>query len=155
MNGSITENFNQQSQHIAYIISEALARGAEVVEPSLEAQDAYVDHIRATAMDNSAWVAECTPGYFNNEGEQVVTETGDKKFRSYLGEIYGPGYYAFEKLLKDWRDKGDLEGLGLKGRFWPNDARPFFPCRLQVPEMGEHRERAVEDRRREYQRRRP
>ena len=115
VNGSITENFNQQSQHIAYIVSQALTCGAEVVEPSLEAQDAYVDHIRSTAMDNSAWVAECTPGYFNNEGEQVVTETGDKKFRSYLGEIYGPGYYAFEKLLEDWRGKGDLEGLVLKG----------------------------------------
>ncbi len=115
VNGSITENFNQQSQHIAYIISQALARGAEVVEPSLEAQNAYVDHIRATAMDNTAWVAECTPGYFNNEDEQVVTETGDKKFRSYLGEIYGPGYYAFEKLLIDWRDTGNLEGLVLKG----------------------------------------
>jgi cyclohexanone monooxygenase len=111
VNASTTETYNQQGRHIAWIIGEALKRGAATVEPSLEAQDAYVDHVRATAIDTSAFARECTPSYFNNEGEEVVTEKGEHKLRSYLGETYGPGFYAFETLLEDWRAKGDLAGL--------------------------------------------
>jgi cyclohexanone monooxygenase len=114
VNASTTETFNQQGRHIAWIIAEALKRGAVAVEPNLTAQDAYVDHIRATAIDTSAFARECTPSYFNNEAEEVVTESGEKKLRSYLGETYGPGFYAFETLLEDWRARGDLEGLELE-----------------------------------------
>ena len=42
-----------------------------------------------------------------------MNSKGEKKFRSYTGEPYGPGFYAFEAMLKEWRDKGDLEGLEL------------------------------------------
>ena len=112
-NASTTETFRQQGEHIAWIIRETLARGGAAVEPSLAGQDAYVDHVRATAFDNSAFVRECTPSYFNNEAEEVVNERGEKQLRSYFAEIYGPGFYAFEELLEAWRAKGDLEGLVL------------------------------------------
>jgi cyclohexanone monooxygenase len=112
-NGSIPETFNVQTKHIAWIIAEALKRGAQAVEPSLEAQNAYVDHVRATAIDISAFQRECTPSYFNNEGEEVENEKGEKKLRNYLGETYGPGFYAFEALLEGWRANGDLQGLEL------------------------------------------
>jgi cyclohexanone monooxygenase len=114
VNASTTETFNQQGRHIAYIIGEALARGAETVEPSQEAQAAYIKHIRDTSIDMSQFQRECTPGYFNNEGETQLNEKGEEKFRSALGELYGPGFYAFEKLLQDWRDQGDLAGLVLQ-----------------------------------------
>jgi cyclohexanone monooxygenase len=113
-NASTTETFSQQGRHIAWIIGEALKRGAATVEPSLEAENAYVDHVRATAIDTSAFARECPPSYFNNEGQEVVNEKGEKKLRSYLGEVYGPGFYAFETLLENWRAKGDLEGLVLQ-----------------------------------------
>jgi cyclohexanone monooxygenase len=114
VNASTTETFNQQGRHIAFVINQALKRGAATVEPTLEAQNAYVDHVRATAIDTSAFARECTPSYFNNEGEEVENEKGEKKLRSYLGETYGPGFYVFEKLLEDWRARGDLEGLVLQ-----------------------------------------
>jgi len=44
LNASTTEVFNRQAHHIAYIIQQALARGARVVEPSLKAQDAARMH---------------------------------------------------------------------------------------------------------------
>ena len=89
------------------------AAGASKAEPSLAAQDAYVDFIRANAIDMTAFVAECTPSYFNNEGQEIVNAKGEKKFRSYTGEPYGPGFYAFETMLQDWREEGNLEGLEL------------------------------------------
>ena len=110
-NATTTETFSRQGQHIAYIIKEALSQGATSVEPSQEAQDAWVRHVRETAIDISQFQEECTPSYFNNEGESQVDSNGEKKFRWYLGESYGPGWDAFQKLMQEWRDKGDLEGL--------------------------------------------
>ena len=110
-NASTTETFNNQGRHIAWIVSEALNRGARTVEPSAEAQDAYVQHIREVAVDTSAFIRECTPGYFNNDGQEVADEKGELRPRTYTGETYGLGYYAFEKLLEDWRSKDDLSGL--------------------------------------------
>jgi cation diffusion facilitator CzcD-associated flavoprotein CzcO len=105
LNATNSVTFISQGRHIGYIAAEALKRGAKTVEPSIEAQEAWIQHIRETAIDVSQFARECTPGYFNNEGE--------KNFRWYLGEPYGPGFYAFEELLKKWRDRGSLEGLVL------------------------------------------
>ena len=109
-----TEQYNRQNQHIAYIIREALERGATSVEPSLEAQNQWLSHLGETAIDNSDFVRECTPSYFNNEGEKQFDSDGNEKYRFYLGEPYGPGWGAFQQLLQDWRDKGDLDGLVLE-----------------------------------------
>jgi cation diffusion facilitator CzcD-associated flavoprotein CzcO len=103
LNASVTEQFGKQGYHIAYIVSEALKRGIAAVEPSKAAQDAYVRHFRELELDLSDFQAACPPGYFNNEGEV--------KPKWALFRAYGPGWDAFQKLLQDWRDKGDLEGL--------------------------------------------
>ena len=60
--------FEQQAEHIAYIISEAMDRGASTVEPSQQGQDSWVSTVRELAIDNSAFEVSCTPGYYNNEG---------------------------------------------------------------------------------------
>ena len=114
LNSSLTKNFEEQSRHIAYIIKETLARGATTVEPSKEAQTAYVTHVRETAIDRTEWIRDCTPSYFNNEGQPDVDENGNEKYRFYLGEVYGPGWDAFVKLLESWRSEGRLEGLVLE-----------------------------------------
>ena len=103
LNASTTEQMSRHGYHIAYIIKEALTRGATMVEASEAAQAAYVQHVHDTAVDISAFQRECTPSYFNGEG--------DTKPRFYAGEPYGPGWEAFETLLADWRDKGDLAGV--------------------------------------------
>ncbi len=97
--------YDQQCGHIAYIIKETLARGAGTVEPSEKAQDDWVRTIRNGALAAHS-STECTPGYYNNEGVKA-------SHSPLFGESYGPGYAAFDQLLKDWRDKGDLEGLVL------------------------------------------
>jgi cyclohexanone monooxygenase len=103
LSANITSIFDQQGNHIAYIVSEALKREAETVECSQRAQDEWVKTVRATMIDTTAFQRECTPSYFNNEGED--------KIRWYLGEPYGPGFYAFDDLIREWRERGDLAGL--------------------------------------------
>jgi cyclohexanone monooxygenase len=105
VSANTTAMFEQQAGHIAYIVSQTLAGGAATVEPSQEAQDEWVRIVREHALDNTKFQRECTPGYYNNEGEEVI--------RSHLGEPYGPGFYAFEALLQGWRDEGDMKGLVL------------------------------------------
>jgi cyclohexanone monooxygenase len=97
--------FEQQSRHIAYIVSQALARGVSTVEPTEEAVEAWCATVRETAIDNTNFQRECTPGYYNNEGEDLI--------RSHLGDPYWPGFYAMEDLLQAWRDSGELKGLTL------------------------------------------
>jgi len=102
---STTDMFDQQARHIAYILARAAESGATVVEPTAEAVEQWCTTVRESAVDNSTFQRECTPGYYNNEGEQ--------KIRSHLGDPYWPGFYAFEDLLQAWRDSGDLTGLEL------------------------------------------
>ena len=97
--------FEQQADHIAYILKEAQTRGATVVEPTEEAEEGWVATIRAYSIDNSRFVTECTPGYYNGEGEP--------NGRSFLGDPFWGGFYALEELLQAWRDTGQLEGLTL------------------------------------------
>lgn len=99
-----TEQFNQQGRHIAYVIQQALSRDVKSVEPSEEAQDTWVTHLRATAFPIEQMQADCPPSYLNNDGG---------KFRYYLGEFYGPGWSAFQKILEDWRSEGAMPGLVL------------------------------------------
>lgn len=108
VSANTTAMFEQQAEHIAYIISEAIKRGATTVEPSQDAQDNWVATIRELAIDNSAFEVTCTPGYYNNEGGG-----GGEGIRSFLGEPYSPGFYAFDDLLREWRANGDLHGLVL------------------------------------------
>jgi cyclohexanone monooxygenase len=108
ISANIAANYELQGEHIAYIIAEAIARGATTVEPTQRAQDDWCTAIEETAIDNSAFDSQCTPGYYNNEGGG-----GGEGIRSHLGQPYGPGFYAFGDLLGQWRAKGDLDGLVL------------------------------------------
>jgi len=106
LNASVTGQFGQQARHIAYVIREALHRGIAAVEPSRAAQDAYVRHFEEVEIDTSAFQRECTPSYYTNEGQVKAPWA--------LLRAYGPGWGAFMRLLGDWRDKGELEGLDLR-----------------------------------------
>ena len=100
---NMTAMFDDQAQHIAYIIKEAKARGAVTVEPTAEAEEAWVEVIRSVAVLNRDFQNACTPGYYNNEGGE--------RSGGLNGQTYTPGINRFNALLAAWRAKGDLEGL--------------------------------------------
>jgi len=96
---------NEQVKHIAYIVRNAAERQARTVEPTQEAQDAWVDTIVKLSVMREQFLKECTPGYYNNEGK---VELMNKKNSS-----YGAGPVAFTRVLEEWRAAGDLNGLEL------------------------------------------
>jgi cyclohexanone monooxygenase len=103
---NVTSMYDQQARHIAYMIKETVARGAATAEASQEAQDGWGKTIRDTAVPDRDFWRECTPGYYNGEGDEVK--------RGPFSESYGPGFYPLEQLLEEWRGKGDLAGLVLE-----------------------------------------
>lgn len=114
VNATTTEQYGRQGHHIAYIIKECLDRGIKEAEPSQQAQDEWIKTIRETALDLSSFQEECTPSYYNGEGEKHTGKDGKESQRWFLGETYGPGWAAFEAILQEWRDSNDLKGLDLK-----------------------------------------
>ncbi|OOB91784.1 flavin-containing monooxygenase [Rathayibacter sp. VKM Ac-2630] len=85
----------EQAEHIAAVIARGREVGARYLEPSAEAEEAWVRTVRETAADTRAFQAECTPGYYNGEGT-----------RSIGGASYSPGPIAFHRLLRAWREGG-------------------------------------------------
>ncbi|TGD74880.1 NAD(P)/FAD-dependent oxidoreductase [Mangrovimicrobium sediminis] len=105
VHASTTETWNRQAEHIAYLISQGLARGATRMEPTTQAQAGWVKHLHDTEIDVETFQRQCTPGYYNNEGGE--------EFRYFLGEAYGPGPYAFWDMLEAWRADGQLDGFSV------------------------------------------
>ena len=104
---NMTAMFDDQAQHIAYIIDEVEKRGCTVAEVTPEAEDAWVKEIRRLAVMNRDFLEACTPGYYNNEGHL------DDAGKGIASEVYAPGINAFNALLAQWRARGDLEGFEL------------------------------------------
>jgi len=97
---------NEQSQHIAYVLKHLLDGNQRVVEATVEAEEEWVKTIIGLARMNEKFLADCTPGYYNNEGKPEA--------RSLQNANYGAGSPAFFQLLDDWRNEGTLEGLELQ-----------------------------------------
>ena len=97
---------NEQSKHIAYLVKHATERQVRTMEPSAEAEAAWVQTIIDLSIMRENFLKECTPGYYNSEGQ---VERMNKKNGS-----YGAGPVAFTKVLEAWREEGSLKGLELK-----------------------------------------
>ncbi|WP_275558745.1 NAD(P)/FAD-dependent oxidoreductase [Streptomyces sp. 5-6(2022)] len=91
---------DEQAVHVAEVLAEARKRGARYVEPTAEAESAWRATIREKAADLYAFHAECTPGYYNNEGMP--------RERS---ESFGDGPIAFHELLRRWRANGGMDDV--------------------------------------------
>ncbi len=96
---------DEQSKHVAYILSHAQLHGVTVIEADAEAEAKWVETIVQLAVFNQSFLESCTPGYYNNEGRPAE--------RSLKNGSYGAGSVAFIKVLEEWRAAGDLAGLQL------------------------------------------
>lgn len=106
--GGFTANFphmlNEQSLHIAYVISYGLANHINTIEVTQKGEADWVKVINEKAVFNLKFLQECTPGYYNNEGKPGGGF-------SLLGNSYGGGSEEFFALLRDWQKEGNMSGL--------------------------------------------
>jgi cyclohexanone monooxygenase len=97
---------DEKAKHLAFVISEARARGIKALEPTAEAEKDWVDTIVKLAIGRRSFLYECTPGYYNNEG-------GELDMRIAKNNQYWRGPVQFVRLLDRWRSDGSMPGLEL------------------------------------------
>ena len=93
----------EQARHAAYIIGRAVRDNLTRVEPSAAAERDWTDAILDAVLDRRKFLEECTPGYYNGEGQLSPLAA------SYSS--YGKGSDAFFRLIGEWRDEGGMAGL--------------------------------------------
>ncbi|MGC9476786.1 flavin-containing monooxygenase [Streptomyces mutabilis] len=97
---NFTHVLDEHAVHAAALVAGAEAKGA-VIEPSREAEDAWIAVLAEGAPDHEWFHAECTPGYYNGEG----------RGRPNAPSAYPHGAAAFHDLLKRWREESMDEVL--------------------------------------------
>jgi cation diffusion facilitator CzcD-associated flavoprotein CzcO len=106
---AFTTNFphamDESAQHIGYIVNQCLSGNISTIEPSEEAEAAWVQEIISQARLSESFQASCTPGYYNNEGKPNP--------KSVQNASYGKGPNPFFKRMKAWREEGGMQGLEL------------------------------------------
>ena len=104
---NVTHNYLEQSRAIAKVVNHALAVGAAEVEPTVEAERAWIDLL----VSNEGSVIgspDCTPGYYNNEGRPMGPSERLSSSR------YPAGPVAYFDFIADWGSSGGFVGLDFR-----------------------------------------
>ncbi len=98
-----------QAEHVAYTITELGSRGVKAANVSITAEERWIADQLETKGGGFVLGGSpdtCTPGYYNQEGTT-------QRYRDVRRETYSKGVGAYMKLLRQWREDGELEGLEL------------------------------------------
>jgi cyclohexanone monooxygenase len=96
---------DEQSHHIAHILSAMRDRGLTLVETSEQAERDWTETIVQLSRARQPFLNECTPGYYNNEGKP-------NEFTA-RNSPYWRGPMAFLRIWEKWRKDGSMPGLEL------------------------------------------
>ena len=100
---NVPHNFVEAGKTIAVTVRHALDVGADEVEVTKEAEDAWME-LLGSGPGFTLASADCTPGYYNNEGKP--NEAGWD-----IGMGYPQGAMAYFQYIDQWRSTGRFEGL--------------------------------------------
>ena len=101
---NVTYNLTEAGANVAAVVRHALDVGATEVEVTQEAEDAWIERIEGSVR-SALGNAECTPGYYNNEGRPM----GRRERLNSAGYPEGP--VAYFEYIDRWRRSGQFAGL--------------------------------------------
>ena len=101
---NIPHNLTEAAATIATVIAHAHGTGSGEVEVTAEAEQAWVA-LLDTGTGGILGSADCTPGYYNNEGKPM----GRRERLNASGYPQGP--VAYFGYIAQWRESGMFEGL--------------------------------------------
>ncbi|HVT77839.1 MAG TPA: NAD(P)/FAD-dependent oxidoreductase [Acidimicrobiales bacterium] len=107
---NVPHNLTESGTTIAAVVKHAVDGGYAEVEVDQAAQDAWMELLLGSGGGFGSMFGslECTPGYYNNEGQP-----GTKAQRhNMLGYPGGP--LAFFAFIDRWRTSGDFDGLAFR-----------------------------------------
>jgi cation diffusion facilitator CzcD-associated flavoprotein CzcO len=100
---NVPHNIVESAMTIAMMIRHAPDGGYQTVEVTQKAQDDWV----ALLMSGPGMMlgsADCTPGYYNNEGQPMSEEAQYRRG-------YPQGAAAYFRYIREWRESGEFEGI--------------------------------------------
>lgn len=103
---NIPHNLAESGATIATVIKHAINNGFSEVEVAKGAENAWTELVRS-GPDSLVGSPDCTPGYYNNEGQP-----SGPGLDLLLGYPKGP--MAYLKYIKAWRTSGEFEGLNFR-----------------------------------------
>jgi cation diffusion facilitator CzcD-associated flavoprotein CzcO len=106
---NIPHNLTEAATTIAAVTSHALEVGADEVEVTETAEQAWVRLLESSAR-SILGNPDCTPGYYNNEGKPL----GRRERLNASGYPEGP--VAYFEYIDAWRRSGDFSGLEFRQR---------------------------------------
>jgi cyclohexanone monooxygenase len=99
---NFTHYLSESTKHIASIIATAKAEHITEIEPTVEAEDEWLNMLWAAGKGFGRYSATCTPSYNNSEGERTMAAARN---------IVHPGNLMhYVGHLERWRKAGDLPG---------------------------------------------
>ncbi len=100
---NVPHNLTDSAKTVAAVVSHMAAHGYDVVEVTERAEDEWMEQVRPNPVMTS-FLADCTPGYYNNEGQFDGRQWP-------LGGGYHLGAPAYFRYIEQWRKSGDFAGL--------------------------------------------
>ena len=103
---NIPHNLTEAARTIAMLVTHARDHGHQQIEVTEAAERAWVE-LMLTSVGRMTQSPDCTPGYYNNEGQ-------DPGPAARLNVGYPAGATAYFKYLDEWRNTGRFEGLAFR-----------------------------------------
>ncbi|MCP2330985.1 flavin-containing monooxygenase [Actinoalloteichus caeruleus] len=97
MSINFSHSLDEQARHLAAVIDAAERSGAWYVEPTAEAEVAWVEEVRRSGSMDQEYLLACTPGSYNGEGRPV-----DRP------DTYGGHAVQFHGVMRRWRFTGGM-----------------------------------------------
>jgi cation diffusion facilitator CzcD-associated flavoprotein CzcO len=103
---NVPHALNEQAKHVTYMLGQMREAGATLIEATPAGEQMWLDEMADKAKFGERFRAECTPGYYNNEGK------AGNPIGFFTGS-YGAGPRKFFRLLDEWRQDGTMQGISL------------------------------------------
>jgi cation diffusion facilitator CzcD-associated flavoprotein CzcO len=100
---NVPHNLTDAAKTVAAVVSHMAEAGYDRVEVSSTAEEAWMRLLAPNPVMTS-FLADCTPGYYNNEGRI----TGGQ---SIFAGGYQHGAPAYFRYIEQWRKSGEFDGL--------------------------------------------
>ena len=102
LTSNVSQNYRWGAKAVRDVVEHALKNGYDTFEADQKAEDDWVHYLETEG--NVADDPDCTPGYYNNEGNEIGIEqkrsVGDPR-----------GQKAFFNMIEEWRKDGEFKGL--------------------------------------------
>ena len=99
---NVPHNLTDAASTVAAVVAHMTSHGYDEVEVSQQAQDAWQELLAPNPV-MSSFLADCTPGYYNNEGQGPSPHT--------VLSGYSRGAPAYFRYIEQWRSGGEFDGL--------------------------------------------